>query len=129
LVGVARAVLPEANCDAVKALAIYARNSARYLAAIDSIADRARYLAVKDGRHTATTADVQKAMKESVIPADSRLQSALAAGQSLKRGRLSPGAAAETPSQALNPSGHRRHGFLAPERSITPAAQTPLVGV
>ncbi|HEX3627271.1 MAG TPA: ATP-binding protein [Verrucomicrobiae bacterium] len=131
LSGVARAVLPEASSDSVKALAIYARNSARYLAAIDSIADRARYLAMKDGRNAATTADVQRAMKESVIPADSKLQSALAAGQSLKRGCLSREVTAEQPS-AL--SGSPRNEFKAlPERSITPgpqrALETPLIGV
>jgi histone H3/H4 len=129
LIGVARAVLPEASSDALKALAIYARNSARYLAAIDSIADRARYLAMKAGRDTATTADVQKAMKESVIPADSKLQSALASGLASKRGRLSPGA--DSIIAGSNPSDRIRNEFPAPpERLTTPgqrALETPLI--
>jgi hypothetical protein len=125
LIGVARAVLPEATGDALKALAIYARNSARYLAAIDSIADRARYLAMKDRRSVAMTVDVQRAMKESVIPADSKLQSALARGQSQKRAGLSPlGAGA---AEAVR----RQSEFPAPpERSIAPAEralETPLI--
>jgi hypothetical protein len=124
LVGVARAVLPEASNDAAKALAIYARNSARCLAAIDSIASRARYLAMKDGRSVAAPADVQKAMRESVIPADSKLQSALALGQPLKRVRLSP----DAPLPDGKPF-HRQNDFSAPmERSTTPS-ETPLVGV
>jgi hypothetical protein len=129
LTGVARAVLPEANKDVLKALAIYARSSARYLAAIDSIAARARYLAMKDERATATTADVQKAMKESVIPADSNLQSALAKGQSAKRIKNS------SPYVPLTPETipQRPNNFLPPsDRSIAPATQTaeaPLIGV
>ena len=90
LIGVARAILPEANKETLKALAIYARNSARYLAAIDSISDRARYLAMKDGRNVATMADVQRAMKESVIPSDNKLHFALELGRKSQRGRKPP---------------------------------------
>ncbi|HEV2453098.1 MAG TPA: ATP-binding protein [Verrucomicrobiae bacterium] len=125
LAGVTRAVLPEASDLAVNALATYARNSARYLAAVDSIASRARYLAMKDGRDVAAPVDVQRAIKESVIPADSKLQSALAAVQPLKRARLSPVAQLHEgkPFQ-------RQNEFSAPrERSTTPAAETPIVGV
>ncbi len=77
LMAVAKTVLPEADNQVLRVLAIYARSSARYLAAIDSISARARYIASKAGRSTATTADVQKAMRESVIPSDSRLVSNL----------------------------------------------------
>jgi hypothetical protein len=45
LTAVARFVLPEADKTTVRALAAYARTSARYLAAIDTIAKRARYIA------------------------------------------------------------------------------------
>jgi AAA domain len=119
LAGVARAVLPEASDFAVNALATYARNSARYLAAVDSIAGRARYLAMKDGRAVAAPVDVQKAIKESVIPADSQLQKAL--GNPNRRQSTVPAVPDE-----------RRNEFPAHERSITPAhigAETPLVGV
>jgi hypothetical protein len=84
LMAVAKSVLPECTEKVLRALAIYARSSARYLAAIDSISKRARYLAAGAGRDTATTDDVRQAMQESVIPADTKLQSALAAGRKPK---------------------------------------------
>jgi len=77
LIAVAKSVLPEADKQTLRALAAYARTSARYLAAIDAIAKRARYLAVRAGRKEATTGDVRTAMKESVIPSDSNLVCAL----------------------------------------------------
>jgi hypothetical protein len=89
LIGVARAVLPESDEESLTVLAIYARNSARYLAAIDSISTRARYLAMKDGRIAVTKGDVQKAMRESVIPADTQLREALEAGRKSKRAAFS----------------------------------------
>jgi hypothetical protein len=85
LIAVAKAVLPEADAKVLRALAVYARSSARYLAAIDSIAKRARFVAMRAGRKEATTADVRKAMQESVIPADSKLLRALEAGRNSKR--------------------------------------------
>jgi hypothetical protein len=77
LMAVAKTVLPEADTKVLRALAIYARSSARYLAAIDSISIRARYIAMKAERSAATTDDVRKAMQESVIPSDTRLVSNL----------------------------------------------------
>jgi hypothetical protein len=71
-------------------LAVYARSSARYLAAIDSIATRARYIASQDKRATATTQDVRKAMQESVIPADTKLHCALEAGRKDKSRKIMP---------------------------------------
>lgn len=128
LVSVAKSVLPESNSDTLKALAVYARNSARYLAAIDSISTRARYLAMKDGRKTATTGDVKRAMKESVIPADSKLHMALEAGRQSKRAKLAP----PGPLPEQKPL-QRQNDFAPPrERSTTLAAETPetpLIGV
>ena len=49
LMAVARSILPEADHTTLRALAIYARTSARYLAAIDAIASRARYDAYRAG--------------------------------------------------------------------------------
>lgn len=85
LKSVAKSVLTGAEIKALQALAIYARNSARCLAAIDSISTRANYIAMKDGRAGATTADVRKAMQESVIPSDNKLVMALEAGRKTKR--------------------------------------------
>lgn len=104
---VAKAVLPEAGELVLKALALYAQTSARGLAAIDSIAKRARYAAMGDGRAQATTEDVRKAMQESVIPADSKLQVALA-GNKTKPAPLAPAAEIIT-------SEKKRGGETAPE--------------
>jgi hypothetical protein len=73
LIAVSRAVLPEADDVVLQALANYARASSRYLAAVDSIAMRARYIAMRAGRSVCNTADVRTAMKESVIPSDTML--------------------------------------------------------
>ncbi len=73
LTAVGRAVLPEANADVLAALASYARVSARYLAAVDSIAKRAQFIAQRNGRTQCTTGDVRTAMQESVIPSDTML--------------------------------------------------------
>ncbi len=70
---VGRAVLPEASEKALKALALYAQASDRYLAAVDSIAKRAKYIAQLEGRPNCTTGDIHTAMKESVIPSDTML--------------------------------------------------------
>ena len=84
LIAVAKSVLPEADAQVLRALAVYARTSSRYLAAIDSISKRARYIAMRDGRDVANAVDVRRAMQESVIPADTKLQSALATGKKSK---------------------------------------------
>jgi hypothetical protein len=73
LTAVGRAVLPEASSDVLAALASYARVSARYLAAVDSIAKRAQFIAQRNGRTQCTAGDVRTAMQESVIPSDTML--------------------------------------------------------
>ncbi len=100
LIGVAKAVLPEASNEVLRALALYALSSARYLAAIDTIAMRARYIANLDGRSVSTAGDVHRAMKESVIPADSKLQCALAGTTARKSAKMTP---APAPAQLAEP--------------------------
>ncbi len=73
LTAVGRAVLPEASADVLLALASYARVSARYLAAVDSIAKRAQFISSRAGRNQCTAEDVRIAMQESVIPSDTML--------------------------------------------------------
>jgi hypothetical protein len=73
IIAVARAVLPEASENVLLALADYAGQSARYLAAVDSISKRARYLAQLKGRAECNSSDVHAAMKESVVPSDRML--------------------------------------------------------
>jgi hypothetical protein len=79
--------LPEADKQVLRVLATYARTSDRYLAAIDSISKRARFIAARAGRKAITSDDVRTAMKESVIPADTRLHMALEADRKSKRGK------------------------------------------
>lgn len=88
LIGVARVFLPEANPDSLRALAIYARTSARYLAAIKAISDRSRYIAIQSGRSITTTDDIVAAMQQSVIPTDAKLLRALENNGKSKRGRM-----------------------------------------
>jgi AAA domain len=97
LMAVAKSVLPEADNSVLRALAVYARSSARYLAAIDSIAKRARFIAMRADRKDVTTADVRKAMQESVIPADSKLLRALESGRKSKP--IIPARVAQSPAQ------------------------------
>jgi hypothetical protein len=91
-------VLPEASKDVLQILADYASESSRYLAAVDSIAKRARYIAQINGRSDCNAADVRTAMKESVIPSDTMLVRTLEqAKKSPASGRkLSPMPAAQT---------------------------------
>jgi|CZKV01.1.fsa_nt_gi hypothetical protein len=97
IIAVARAVLPEASKDVLQILADYASESSRYLAAVDSIAKRARYIAQINGRSDCSAADVRTAMKESVIPSDTMLVRTLEqAKKSPSNGRkLSPVPAAQ----------------------------------
>jgi hypothetical protein len=132
LMTVAKSVLPEAGAEVLKALAIYAQNSARYLAAIDSIATRARYLATRAGRLDATAADVRKAMTESVIPADTKLKTALAATKPATRSRRLPGdiAAHDAGESILTPSRIAiRADLEQPETSLPAPARGNLKGV
>lgn len=103
LMAVARAILPEADKTTLRALAAYARTSARYLAAIDAIAKRARYIAGRAGRNEAATDEVRSAMQESVIPADSKLVRALKSVEK-SAGRRARGLAAESPVLPMVPA-------------------------
>ena len=78
---VAKSVLPEADAVMLRAMATYARASARGLAAIDSISKRAQWIASRNNRAAATTEDVKMAMQESIVPADTKLHLALANGK------------------------------------------------
>lgn len=78
LAAVARVRLPEGDDKATALLVAYARSSAKYLAGIDAVVSRARYLATKTGRDKVTRADVAAAIQEGVIPSDNALSAALA---------------------------------------------------
>ena len=125
LTAVAGAVLPEADSKTLRALAAYARTSARYLAAIDAIAKRARYNAQRAGRELASTEDVRTAMQASVIPSDSNLVRAIDDKKSPKTsGRLDRMAgAASNPESAIPeiiPSAPSRGGDIRRHQTTEP---------
>jgi hypothetical protein len=102
LVAVAHAVLPDAGADTLRALAVYAKSSARHLAAIDSIASHARYIATESGRTSPTIADVRAAMSKSVIPSDTKLLYALEQTKKRQRARI-PAGGPDVPSTTRCP--------------------------
>jgi histone H3/H4 len=102
LVAVAKSVLPEADATTLHALAAYARTSARYLAAIDTITRRARYIAGRAGRSEVMADDVRKAMKESVIPSDTMLVRALEKTKPRRYATLPTPAAAPDTETSVN---------------------------
>lgn len=75
--GVARAQLSEATEVGIRLLAAYAKHTKRFLAGIDAVVKHARYAAKKEGRVNVVTSDLQKAVKESVLPSDTALRKAL----------------------------------------------------
>ncbi|MFO1487837.1 MAG: ATP-binding protein [Verrucomicrobiota bacterium] len=78
LAKVARSLLPEGDAKAIKLLTLYAQGSSKYLAGIEAIVCRARYLALKEKRGQVSFTDLKVATEESVIPSDSALSQALA---------------------------------------------------
>ncbi len=78
LEAVSRSVLPEGDRRTIKMLVLYAKASAKYLAAIDTAARRARYLANQAGRAQIEEEDLRRAIVGSVIPSDAALAAAVA---------------------------------------------------
>jgi hypothetical protein len=111
LIAVARALLPAAGEPALKALAVYARTSSRYLAAIESISKRASYIAQRNGRPQCTAKDIQTAMQESVIPSDTKLLQALDQVKKTPGRATQPAPAVETPTRATSPAAPARTSF------------------
>jgi hypothetical protein len=77
LAAVARRLFPEGDESAITGLVCYARTSSKYLAGIEQIVKRARFLARRDGRVQASALDVASALESSVIPSDTALAHAL----------------------------------------------------
>ncbi|HEY5298095.1 MAG TPA: ATP-binding protein [Verrucomicrobiae bacterium] len=84
---VASSLLPDSNSDSVKALALYARSSGKYLGGMDAIAERARFICKGEGRQKIEFRDVRRAIQESVTPSDEALKAALAGADGQKRRR------------------------------------------
>ena len=120
LQAVAKAALPEASPMVLRVLAAYASSSERYLAAIDAIAKRARFLADRFGRPEPTADDVRKAMNESVIPADTKLQRALESGRKAKLA-AGPASGDELPPEPMPASGiGEALDEFSPRREVAP---------
>jgi hypothetical protein len=100
LIEVASALLPEADNVTLRNIANYARSSLRYLAAIETISTRARYLASRAGRDAVEADDVRRAMQESVIPSDSQLVRALESKRPNSRRQMAPAPAARSDDAA-----------------------------
>lgn len=125
LVAVGRSILPEASDETLTALGMYARASARYLAAVDSIAKRAQYIAMRDGRPSCSTEDVRTAMKESVIPSDTMLARTLEQAKSSAGKRRS---LMDIPPQSPMPAQIPAESVAPARRGIRPATALPESG-
>jgi hypothetical protein len=93
LLSVARAVFPEGDARAWRALGAYADMSKHHLSAISALAIRARWLARQEGRAAATPDDLRRAMRESyasVAIRDSR--TVRQPGAAMSPARRDPGA-------------------------------------
>lgn len=93
---VAKVIFPEGQKEAIDGLVAYARNSAKYLAGVEAVVKRARFVARRAGRAQATTVDIRNAMRDSVVPSDSALAQALGL---VKRSRKGSGKRAAAPLQ------------------------------
>jgi hypothetical protein len=87
LQAVAKSLLPEGDPKSIEILRAYAQGSAKYLAGIEAVVRRARFLANQEGRSSVLLIDVKRSIKESVIPSDSALAGALADTASKRKGR------------------------------------------
>jgi hypothetical protein len=88
LMAVAAALIPGITETAAKKLALYAEISRKHLASIDEIAKRAKWIARESGRDLAGAEDVNRAIKEGVIPSDSAL--AVSLGKTTREGAALP---------------------------------------
>jgi hypothetical protein len=107
LESVAKSLLPTGDARCIKALVLYAKSSAKYLAGIETAVARAKFIASRNQRAQVTFADVKQTI-ENVIPSDRALAEALAVSTKPRRGQgFKPAAlplqsqfrAPETPSQ------------------------------
>jgi len=129
---VARHLLPEGDKATITNLARYARNSTRYLAAIDSAVTRARYLAGKAGRKIVIADDVRNAIVKNVIPSDTAIVAAREQADAIMRGKGKGRARAIAPApratRAPDPAPERRDGRAldaAPARPVRSEILSP----
>ncbi len=77
LKAVASVLLADGSADSIKSLVLYAQSSRKYLAGIDAIVTRARFICQKDDRKKIEFRDIKRAIQESVIPSDTALTGAI----------------------------------------------------
>ena len=124
LESVARFLAPEASATGIEAMVRYAQGSAKYLAGIDTVVCRARFIASKQGRTKLVGTDIANAISESVIPSDNALVKTFAAAdRSRKRGSKTVAMPLQ-PQRTTEPATHRETepSTNAPSRSVTPLA-------
>jgi hypothetical protein len=114
LFAVARATLPEGDNASIEMLVRYAQGSAKYLAAIESAARRARFLAKKAGRGGVVRMDVKSAIANSVIPSDSALAKAMLSPLEARKQARQRTQQASVPSFSGRPSQSEPRGDLLP---------------
>jgi len=77
LESVARALLPDGDSKSIDLLVTNAQSSEKYLAGIEIVAKRARYLAKKQGRENVLRADIKNAIAGAAIPSSNALALAM----------------------------------------------------
>jgi hypothetical protein len=88
LMEICRFMLSEIGDEILNVLANYALISDRYLAAIESVAMRARHIAERNNRTKCNAKDVHRALKENIIPSDNLLNRELEKSRGELRSKL-----------------------------------------
>jgi len=124
LTAIAQAMLPQGDTKSIKALVNYAKQSSKYVAAIEATVKRARYLAGKDGNSKITRAYIKRALKESMLTSESALNEALQEARAKAKVR--------SRGQFFAPANLRQSGFALPRKiakEVTPdEAESPARG-
>lgn len=102
LEAVAKSLLPTGDTRCIKALVLYAKSSAKYLAGIETAVARAKFIAGRNGREQVTFADVKQTI-ENVIPSDKALADALSVSTKPRRGRAANASALPLQTQFSAP--------------------------
>lgn len=125
LVAVAKTLLPNGDARCIEALAVYAESSTKYLAGIEAAVARAQYITSREQRDKVTLADVKQAIRESLIPSDRTLATALTppGKPSRKRAICVPARPLQTDFQAAEEPAQSRRFQFEPVRETTPLVE------
>lgn len=122
---VAGVLLPAGDAKSIRALALYAESSGKYLGALEAVADTAQYFCQSEDRPKVEFRDVERAIRESVTPSDEALKAAFAVSPDTKRRRVSKVVAAPLHGDFQRtatplPDGDFPRRETAPARQIAP---------